>query len=183
MPRRRRPGPGRGCLGHASHPSHRLCPSRPHRCNTGRGAETIAEPVQSPAAGGVSTSEDLTSEASEAGMTSLDRQERRQRRGGRGTRRSAPLAGLLAARRRVLHDGRRPDDHQRRAADHRPQAALPRAGPAVGGDRLRADLRRVPAARRPGRRPARPPAPVHGRAGHLHRGLARLRAGHQPTRS
>src|SRR5947207_3989743 len=31
----------------------------------------------------------------------------------------------------------------------------------------------------PGPRPARPPAPVHDRAGDLHRGLARLRAGHQ----
>ncbi len=49
----------------------------------------------------------------------------------------------------------------------------------MGGDRLRAHLRRVPAARRPGSRPARPQAPVHGRAGDLHRGLARLRAGHQ----
>ena len=35
----------------------------------------------------------------------------------------------------------------------------------MGGDRVRADLRRVPAARRPGRRPARPQAHVHGRAG------------------
>jgi hypothetical protein len=55
----------------------------------------------------------------------------------------------------------------------------PGAGPAVGGDRVRADLGRVLAARGPGRRLARPQPPVHGRAGDLHRGLAGLRAGHQ----
>ena len=41
---------------------------------------------------------------------------------------------------------------------------FPEAEPAVGDQRLRDRLRRLPAARRPPRRRARPPAPVHGRA-------------------
>ena len=47
--------------------------------------------------------------------------------------------------------------------------------PLLGRQRLRAHLRRLPAARRAARRPARPPARVHGRADPVRARLARRR--------
>ena len=87
------------------------------------------------------------------------------------------LARVRRAGGLVLHDGRGPRDRQRRAADHRPQAAHARIEPAVGRHRLRAHLRRLPAARRPRRGPAGPPPHPDGRPGPVHRGVAGLRAG------
>ncbi len=48
----------------------------------------------------------------------------------------------------------------------------------MGGHRLRTDLRRLPAPRRPGRGPARTAPPAHGRPGRLHHRIARRRCGH-----
>ena len=56
------------------------------------------------------------------------------------------------------------DHRQRRAAAHPAGARLLRDRPGMGRQRLRADLRRAAAARRPGRGPARPPQDVHRRA-------------------
>ena len=47
----------------------------------------------------------------------------------------------------------------------------------LGRQRVPADFRRLPAARRPARRPVRPPADVPGRNHALHARLARVRAG------
>ena len=77
----------------------------------------------------------------------------------------------------VLHDGRGPRDRQRRVADHRPQAAHAGIEPAMGRHRLRAHLRRLPAARRPRRGPAGAPPHPDGRPVRVHRGVAGLRAG------
>ena len=60
-------------------------------------------------------------------------------------------------------------DRERRAALDRPRARLHPGQPVLGRQRLHADLRRLPAARRPPGRPARPPAAVHGRPGPLRR--------------
>jgi len=79
------------------------------------------------------------------------------------------------------HDGGAGRDHrQRRAAAHPAGARLFRHQPGVGGQRLRADLRRAAAARRPGRGPARPPQDVHRRAAAVLRRLAGRRVRHQP---
>ena len=53
-------------------------------------------------------------------------------------------------------------------------------GPGMGGQRLRADLRRAAAARRPGRGPARPPQDVHRRAAAVLRRLPGRRVRRQP---
>ena len=90
----------------------------------------------------------------------------------------AALAGLRPAGRGVLHDHRGPHDRQRGPADHRGEAALSRVRPAVGGHRLRPDLRRLPAPRRAGRRPARSPTPAHGGPGRLLRGVPCVWVGH-----
>ncbi len=77
----------------------------------------------------------------------------------------------------VLHDGRGSRDCQRRVADHRPQPAHVGIEPAMGRHRLRAHLRRLPAARRPCRgSPGTPPHP-DGRPVRVHRVVAGLRAG------
>ena len=47
--------------------------------------------------------------------------------------------------------------------------------PLLGGERVRAHLRRLPPARRPARRPARPPADLHRRPDPVRRRLARRR--------
>ena len=69
----------------------------------------------------------------------------------------------------VLHgDPRRLDRERRPAVD--PEGPPFQAGrPAVGAERLRADLRRLPAPRRPRGRRARPPRGLHGRRRPLHR--------------
>ena len=58
---------------------------------------------------------------------------------------------------------RRHDDRQRRAAVHPPRPRVLRREPAVGHQRIPADLRRTAAPRRPRRRPARPPPAARGR--------------------
>ena len=75
-------------------------------------------------------------------------------------------------------DDRAGHDHrERRAAldPRRPRLLRDLAG--LGRERLPADLRRVPAARRAARRPVRPPPAVPGRHRALHRRLAGLRPG------
>ena len=57
------------------------------------------------------------------------------------------------------------------------ELGLPRRRPAVGSDRLRAGLRRVPGRRRPGRGPVRRPARLHDRTGRVRRRVAGLRPG------
>ena len=101
---------------------------------------------------------------------------------------AAPLAtsSFLATRRgkldaRVPVRGRVPRlrrrvDRQRRATVDPPRPALLGAEPAVGAQRLPAHLRRLHAARRPGRRPARPPADA-GRRDHRCSGSPRSRPG------
>ena len=84
----------------------------------------------------------------------------------------ARQARARAAVRGRVHRLRRRVDRQHRAAVDPPQPALLRAGPAVGPERLPAHLRRLHAARRPGRRPDRPPAGAghrHGRDRRSHR--------------
>ncbi len=100
-------------------------------------------------------------------------------RPGRGPEREPgpSLARVRGAGGLVLHDDRGPRDRQRRAADHRPQAAHARIEPAVGRHRLRAHLRRLPAARRPRRGPAGAPPHPDGRSVLVHRVVAGLRAG------
>ncbi len=87
-----------------------------------------------------------------------------------------PLARIRAAGRRVLHDDRRPDDRQRLAAHDRPRSALHPDRPAVGGDRVRAHVRRPAAVGWPRRRSAWPPACPDGRAHTVHGRVAGLRA-------
>ena len=90
---------------------------------------------------------------------------------------------LVGAVRVVL---RRPDDRARH--DHRERrAALHPRGPAilrdlagVGGQRLHADVRRLPVAGRPARRPVRSSTPLPARAHPVHRGVARLRPRARP---
>ncbi len=74
-----------------------------------------------------------------------------------------------------LHDDRRSDDRERGAADDRSRPRLQRDEPPVGRHRVRADVRRLPAARRSCRRPARTPSPAHGRPRDVHSRLPRLR--------
>ena len=76
---------------------------------------------------------------------------------------------------------RRPDDRARRDDRGRRAAVDPRGSRLLGDvarlgrQRVPAHLRRLPAARRPARRPLRPPAPLPGRDRALHRRLARVR--------
>ena len=84
--------------------------------------------------------------------------------------RSKWLALALLATTQFVDRPRRVD-RQRRAALDRARAGLLAGQPLVGRQRLHADLRRLPAARRAPRRPARPPARVHHRPDRL---LARL---------
>ena len=75
-----------------------------------------------------------------------------------------------------VHGGARRERRERRAAEHPARRRLLRAEPVVGAQRLHADLRRVPAARRARGRPARSPSPVHGRHRAVRGRVARLRA-------
>ena len=103
---------------------------------------------------------------------------RRDRAPGGSRFESGPsLARIRSAGCFVLHDDRGPRDRQRRTADDRPQAAHAGIEPAMGGDRLRAHLRRLPASRRPRRGSARTPPSADGRPGRVHGVLAGLRAG------
>ena len=81
---------------------------------------------------------------------------------------------------RAADGGAGRDHRQRRAAAHPAGARLFRVRPGMGGQRLRADLRRAAAARRPGRGPARPPQDVHRRAAAVLRRLAGRRVRHLP---
>ena len=85
------------------------------------------------------------------------------------------MAGAGAARDGPIRGRPRRLDRQRRPADDR-QLARDRPGePLLGGQRLRAHLRRLPAARWTPRRPARSKACVHGRSDPLRPRLARRR--------
>ena len=84
-----------------------------------------------------------------------------------------PLPGRPDDRRRRL-------DRERRPAVDRRRSRLLRDLARLGGERVPADLRRLPAARRPARRPVRaaPAVPARDRA--LHRRLDRLRSLDEP---
>ena len=83
-----------------------------------------------------------------------ERSRHEEARTANGTR-SASLVGAGTPRRGVLHGHPRRGDRDRGAAFHRGGARLLRAGFAVGGERLRADLRRPASARRASGGPAR----------------------------
>ena len=85
---------------------------------------------------------------------------------------------LVRHRHRPADGGTRRDDRERRAAPHPARARLLRHRPGVGGQRLRPDLRRPAAARRPGRRHPRPSPGVHRRHGPVLAGLAARRVRH-----
>ena len=72
-------------------------------------------------------------------------------------------------------DRARHDDRERRAALDPRGPRLLRDVARVGRERLPAHVRRLPAARRPARRPLRPPPAVPRRDRAVHRRLARLR--------
>ena len=76
----------------------------------------------------------------------------------------------------AVHDHPRHRDRQRRAAVDSARSRVLAGEPAVGDQRLRARLRRIPPAGRSLRRPPRPAAHLHGRNAHLHARLAALRA-------
>ena len=75
-------------------------------------------------------------------------------------------------------DRARHDDRERRAAVDPRRPAVHRDLAGLGGQRLPADLRRLPAARRAAGRPLRPSAAVPARHRAVHAGVAGLRAGH-----
>jgi hypothetical protein len=91
----------------------------------------------------------------------------------------SPLARVRRAGCFVLHDDRRSHDRQCCVADDRSRAPFLRVEPAVGCDRLRADLRRLLAARGSRRRSARAATDPHARPGYLHGCIAGRRAGHK----
>ena len=95
-------------------------------------------------------------------------------------RRPPPRPGPARHRHRAADGGARRDHRQRRAAAHPAGARLLRHRPGMGGQRLRAGLRRAAAARRPGRGPARPPQGVHRRPAAVLGGLAGWRVRHLP---
>ena len=88
------------------------------------------------------------------------------------------VESVRAAGRDLLHRDRGLHDRERRLDYHRPRTPFPRVRFAVAGDRVRADLRRFPAPRRPRRRLARTTTRAHGGPGGLHRRLTRWRPGH-----
>jgi hypothetical protein len=101
-----------------------------------------------------------------------------RRRRSRGRRSACDLVlRWRQCRRRGPPRRPRPVDHPGRAAEHpgRPEAVD--GGAAVGRQRLRADLRRLPAARRSCRRPARQAPRLRRRAGDVRRDVAGLRPG------
>ena len=79
------------------------------------------------------------------------------------SRHAQEVARARAARRGAVRRRPRRLDRQRRAAVDRPRPRLLPGRPVLGRQRLHAHLRRLPAARRPHGRPARPPAHVHRR--------------------
>ncbi|CAA9471179.1 MAG: Uncharacterized MFS-type transporter, partial [uncultured Solirubrobacteraceae bacterium] len=79
----------------------------------------------------------------------------------------------------AVHGRPRRDDRERRAAVHPVRPAVLPHGPAVGHQRLHADVRRLPAPGRPGGRPLRPQAPLPRRDRRLHPRLARQRPGRE----
>src|SRR2546423_1885165 len=81
----------------------------------------------------------------------------------------------LRALPRLADDRAGHDDRERRAALDQERSRLLRDVARVGRERLSAHVRRLPPARRAGRRPARPPAALPGREHPLHPGLARRR--------
>ncbi len=89
------------------------------------------------------------------------------------------LASIFVACRGRVHDRHGSHDRQHRAAHDRTKAALLANQPDVGGDRLRADLRRLSAARRMGGRPTRAPPRDHRRPCRVHRSFTRSLAGRQ----
>ena len=86
------------------------------------------------------------------------------------------MARAGTARRRAVRRRPRRLDRERRAAVDRPRPRLLTGEPLVGRQRLHADVRRLPAARRPHGRPARPAAAVPRRSRAV---LARV-AGRRP---
>src|SRR3981081_1049135 len=81
--------------------SHGHLDNASDECNTGGGANSSANCLRWPVpqAGSTCTLKN-------GGTRDLSRpKERHRRQGGRGTRRSAPVAGLFAACRGLLHDG------------------------------------------------------------------------------
>ena len=82
--------------------------------------------------------------------------------------------GLLL--RRAVHGRARHRDRERRPSVHPDRPRVLAGEPPVGRERLRALLRRLPPARRAGRRHRRPSARVRRRADRLHRGVAPVRA-------
>ena len=82
---------------------------------------------------------------------------------------------LANRRRRVLHDRPRRRDRERRDPVDPDRSERHRDDGPVGADRLRDHVRRLPLARRPDGRPARPQADLPRRARPLHHRLARLR--------
>src|ERR671937_563159 len=83
------------------------------------------------------------------------------------------LARLRAAGGVLFHDDRRSHDRERCAPDDRAQAAFLGVEPAVGGDRVRADLRRLPAPGRARRGPPGTSSDHDDRARALHGRVAR----------
>ncbi len=96
--------------------------------------------------------------------------------------RRARLAGRLDRAGRRLHGAARHHDRQRGAAQHPDRAARLLRQPGMDRGRLRAGLRAGPGARRAGRRPVRPQAPVPHRPDHLHPGQRGLRPLAEPGR-
>ena len=90
--------------------------------------------------------------------------------------RPTPLEGTRPAVRRLLHGGARRRDRERRPAVDRHGPPLLAGQPAVGHHGVLADLRRLPAARRARRRPARAADRLHDRRRDLHHRLAPVRA-------
>ena len=94
-----------------------------------------------------------------------------------GVHRPPQVAGPRAPLRRPVHGRPRHRDRERRAAVHPDRPRLLAGEPPVGDQRLRPRLRRLPAARRPGRRHARPSPPLPRGDRRVHRRLAAGRAG------
>ena len=94
--------------------------------------------------------------------------------------RAPPLDRARRAVPRPADDGPRRDDRERRAALHPARPALLPGQPHVGDRRLPDHLRRLPAARRPGRRPDRAQARVPDRARPVHRRVGAVRDRQQP---
>ena len=86
------------------------------------------------------------------------------------------MARTGASRRRAVHGRARHRDRERRPPLDPDRSRILAGQPAMGDLRVRARLRRLPAARRPHRGHPRAPADLHGRAGRVHDRLAALRA-------